>query len=171
MGSIDLNYVIAVYFLLILLFGGSQSRIHSAIIFLSSALNVMFQLPESTDLASYVYNRNVFVLWDGITAFILTMFLVFDRIAWKQALLLAFATLCHFMIIYDLTIASSWFSLFFYNYYDELIITVGLTQMAISYNGINTALRTVRKFVHGFDVNNWRSSASISPLESGEAER
>jgi len=168
--SLDLIYVMAVYFLLILLFGGAENRVHSAIILLSSALNVTFQLPEPTDLTSYIFNRNVFVLWDGITAFMLTMFLIFDRVAWKQALILCFATLCHLMIIYDLTIASSWFSQFFYNYYDELIITVGLTQMAISYNGIYTALRTIRKFVRGFDVNNWRSSAGNASLKSGEIE-
>jgi len=151
----------AAYFLLILLFGGSQSRIHSAIIFLSSALNVMFQLPESIDLSSYVYNRNVFVLWDGATAFILTMFLVFDKLAWKQALLLCFATLCHIMIIYDLTIASSSFSTFFYNYYDELIITVGFTQMLVSINGIIAALRSLQQHIYRLNTISCGYSQSV----------
>ena len=147
MNSFDLLHLMAVYFLFIVTLGGSSTRIHSAIIFTSCALNIMFQLPIAENTEQYIFNRQVFVLWDGITALILTMFLFFDRIAWKQALLLAFATLCHIMIIYDLTIASSAVSNFFYNWYDELIIMVGLTQMAISYNGIITALRNIREYL------------------------
>ena len=119
----------------------------------------------------YLFNRNVFVLWDGVTAFILTMFLVFDRLAWKQALALSFATLCHIMLIYDLTMTSTLFSSFFYEYYDGLIITVGLTQMAISYNGFYTALRTIRKFVRRLDVDNWRSRAGNASLKGEGFER
>lgn len=143
MTSLLLCYVITTYFLFIWLFGGSYYRVHSFIILLSSVLNLCFQLPESTNITEYVFNRNVAVLWDGATAFILTMFLVVDKLAWKQALLLAFATLCHIMIIYDITIASSLLSLFFYNYYDELIITVGLLQMTVSSNGINTSFHNI----------------------------
>jgi hypothetical protein len=136
MNSLDLVFIMTAYFLFISFFGGKTNRVHAVIIFLSCALNVLFQLPLAQNTEQYIYNRSVFVLWDGVTALILTMFLFIDRLAWKQALLLAFATLCHIMIIYDLTIASSWFSLFFYNYYDELIITVGLAQMALSYDGM-----------------------------------
>lgn len=169
MTSFLLCYVLAAYFLFILAFGGGGNRVHAAIIFLASSLNVIFELPLSTNVAEYVHNRNVFVLWDGATALILAMFLAFDKIAWKQALLLAFATLCHIMIIYDLTIASSIFSLFFYSFYDELIITVGILQMMVSYDGFITALGRLQEFI------SWRSSDSrgfseclSSPRESGE---
>lgn len=169
MSSFSLCYLIAAYFLFILVFGGSNNRIHAAIIFLASALNVVFELPESTDLASYIYNRNVSVLWDGATALILAMFLIFDKTAWKQSLLLAFATLCHIMIIYDLTIASSIISLFFYNFYDELIITVGILQMMVSYDGVITALRNIRKYIPGISFNIWRYNKSLSSHKrSGE---
>ena len=155
------------YFLIILCFGGGNNRIHAAIIFLASTLNVMFELPVSTDLASYIYNRNVSVLWDGATALILSMFLIFDKTAWKQALLLAFATLCHIMIIYDLTIASSVISLFFYSFYDELIITIGILQMMVSYDGFTAALRSLREHISWVGFHIWRYSKSYSLSKKG----
>ena len=142
--SFDLCYLLAAYFLFILVFGGDKYRIHAAIIFISSILNVLFPLPTSTNPAEYIYNRSVAVLWDGVTGLILVMFLAFDRIAWKQALLLAFATTCHIMIIYDLTIASTWFSIFFYSYYDELIITIGILQIMVSYEGFTRSLSGIQ---------------------------
>jgi len=127
-------------------------------------------LPESTDLASYVYNRNVSVLWDGATALILAMFLVFDKVAWKQALLLAFATLCHIMIILQLTEAPSIFSLFFYSFYDELIIIVGILQMMVSHDGLITALGRLQDYIPRLTFNNRGYSASVSSSKKG-AER
>ena len=120
-------------------------------------------------MAEYIYNRNVSVLWDGATALILSMFLVFDKLAWKQALLLAFATLCHIMIIYDLTIASSIFSLFFYSFYDELIITIGILQMMVSYDGLITALGSIRKSISGAvsDIRSYSQRVS-SPKKGGK---
>ena len=108
----------------------------------------------------------MFILWDGVTAAILSLFLFFDKIAWKQAVLLSVATLCHAMIVIDLTIQSTWFSLFFYNYYDELIILVGVSQMAVSHNGIYTALRAVRKHLRWLCVYKRRFSKgnTLKPL-------
>lgn len=167
MSSFSLCYILAAYFFIILIFGTENNRVHAAIIFWASLLNVIFVLPESTNLAEYIHNRNVSVLWDGATALILSMFLVFDKTAWKQALLLAFATLCHIMIIYDLTIASSIFSLFFYSFYDELIITIGILQMMVSYDGFTTALGSIRKSISGA-VSDIRSySQRVSPLKKG----
>jgi hypothetical protein len=147
MSSFSLCYIIAAYFLFILIFGGRGNRIHAAIIFLASALNVIFELPESTNLSEYVYNRNVFILWDGVAALILSMFLLFDKTALKQALLLAFATICHGMIVYHLTIAPSLFSLFFYSFYDELIVVVGILQIMVSYDGVITAFSNAKEFI------------------------
>lgn len=161
MSSLNLVYIIAAYFLFILIFGGKRNRIHAAIIFTSSALNIMFQLPLAENAEQYIYNRNVFILWDGATALILTMFLLFDKEAWKQALLLAFATLCHTMIVYDLTIASSFISVFFYTWYNELIITVGILQMAISHNGLISALRNAREHHQRFMFVFWYYRKSL----------
>lgn len=167
MSSFSLCYILAAYFFIILIFGTENNRVHAAIIFWASLLNVMFILPESINLTEYIHNRNVSVLWDGATALILSMFLIFDKTAWKQALLLAFATLCHIMIIYDLTIASSIFSLFFYSFYDELIITIGILQMMVSYDGITAALGNIRKSMAGA-VGDIRSySQRLSSSEKG----
>ena len=162
-----LLYVITVYFLFISIFGGSCNRIHAVIIFLASALNILFQLPEANTLEQYVYNKNVFVLWDGATAFILTMFLVFDKSAWKQALILAFAVLCHIMIVYDLTISSSWFSVFFYNFYDELIIVAGILQLTVSYDGFTRSLNNLQGLLFRWFLNHNSGGSSLPTQKTG----
>jgi hypothetical protein len=171
MDSLDFTGILAVYFIFILVFGDSNYRVHSFIIVLSSVLNLTFQLPVSTGAESYVFNRNVFVLWDGATAFILTMFLIFDRIAWKQALLLSFACFCHIMIVYDLTVESTWFSLFFYSYYNELIVLTGVAQMVVSHNGIYTALRAIRKFIRGRNIDSWSCNSCNYLFVGQESEK
>jgi len=144
MQSFNLMYLIAIYFFIILIFSESKYRIHSAIILTFTILNICFAQPEATNGAEYTLNRGVNLLWDGVTAWVLTRFLMFDKLAWKQALLLAFAVLCHTTIIYDLTVHSSTVSHLFYSWYAELIITVGILQMVISINGISSALRSIR---------------------------
>lgn len=170
MNSLDLSLIIAVYFLFIIVFSRGKNRIHAVIIFISSTLNVLFQLPISENTEQYIYNRNVFVLWDGITAVILTMFLFFDRLAWKHALTLSFAVLCHSMIIYDITISSSLFTVFFYNYYDELIIMIGLTQMMISYDIFIRSLRNIQEHIFSNFFYNNSVSQSLSIQESSKDE-
>ena len=166
--AVFLMFSMAIYFFIILCFG-SGYRIHSFIILTSCLIGLA--IPEAVDESKAEFLRcvNTSILLDGVTAFSLTMFLIFDKLAWKQALLLAFATICHIMINYDLTIASSIFSLFFYSFYDELIITIGVLQMTVSYNGINIALRNVREHLLRFSFNIWCFSKSISSHKrSGE---
>ena len=162
MTSFSLCNILAWYFLFILVLGGRENRVHSAIIFIASMLLVVFELPESTNTSEYVFNRGVNILWDSATMLILVAFLFFDKTAWKQALLLAFAVTCHGMIVYDLTIASSLVSSFFYSYYDELIITVGITQMMVSHDGLITALGNLREFVSGLGIYNRSSAKGIA---------
>ncbi len=148
-----LNFPIAIYFLLIAILGDSRYKIHAFIICMFSMLafitapDIGDEILRASTKDEYIKDVGISVLWDGATALILTMFMVFDRVAWKQALLLAFAVLCHSMIIYDLTIVSSWFSFLFYNWYDELIIAVGLLQVGVSYNGFTTALSNLRELL------------------------
>ena len=146
--TVILQIVMAVYFLFILLFS-DRNRIHAIIIFLAAFMSYLsYSEPQFlTPLSEYIYYVEVSIMWDGITAFILTMFMLFDRIAVKQALLLIFAVLCHCVLIYDLTIASSALSNFVYNIYDELIITIGILQMVASYNGFTNAFSNVQEFV------------------------
>lgn len=144
MSSLDVIYVMAAYFLLLFLFGSKKYKYHSFIIMTVSVLNSLFQLPSAIDVDSYLYNREVFVLWDGATALILCMFLKLDKTAWKQALLLAFATLCHIMIILSIKEAHAGF---FYTWYDELIIAVGILQMMVSYDGLINALSNLQELL------------------------
>ena len=89
--------------------------------------------------------------------------------AWKHALILAFAALCHNMIIYDLTIHSSFISNSFYTWYDELIIMVGLLQMAISHNGLTNALGNVREHILRFSFYTWCYSKSYTSFKRSGA--
>ena len=150
--TIYIVYIMAFYFSFVFLFGDREYKVHAFIISLFALLNLftVSEIVTSTDqsyVSAFIEDTHISILWDGATALILTMFMVFDKTAWKQALLLAFAVLCHSMIIYDLTIASSWFSFLFYNWYDELIIVVGLLQMGVSYNGFTTALSNLRELL------------------------
>ena len=162
-----LNFPIAIYFLLITILGDSRYKVHAFIICMFSML-AFFTAPDigneivrASTKDEYIKDVGISVLWDGATALILTMFMVFDRVAWKQALLLAFAVLCHSMIIYDLTIASSIFSNVFYTWYDELIIAVGLLQMGVSYNGFTTALSNLQTLIPRFFLYSISSSKSL----------
>ena len=107
--AVSMSSVMAIYFFIILC-SSKGYKVHSFIIVIYCL--VCIYMPES----DFIKETNTSILIDGITAFTLTMFLFVDKLAWKQALILCFATLCHIMIIYDLTIASSLFSLFFYSF-------------------------------------------------------
>jgi hypothetical protein len=126
-----------VYFLFILLFADKRIKTHAGIIFLACLVPALFPLDAATDVKSYIEKKELYVLYDGCVALILTMALKIDRIAWKQALLLAFASLCHIMIILSIKNAHAGF---FYTWYDELIIAVGILQMMVSYDGLIRAL-------------------------------
>ena len=158
----------AVYFFIILCFGTGY-RIHSFIIVVSCIIGLCIPEAKDDSLEEFLRLVNTSILLEGVTAFTLSMVLIFDKLAWKQALLLAFATLCHIMINYDITIASSPFSLFFYSFYDELIITVGILQMMASYNGITTALRSAREHIYRSTPYNWCFGKGVYLLKkSGE---
>ena len=144
MSSLSVSYALAAYFAFLFLCGSKNAKAHSFILMTVSSLNVLFQLPVATDQSSYIYNREVFILWDGVTALILSMFLNVDKTAWKQALLLAFATLCHIMIILNIKAHHAGF---FYNWYDELIIAVGLLQMMVSHDGLIGAFSNLQELL------------------------
>lgn len=145
----NLMMVLAVYFFIILCFG-TGNRTHSVIIFISCCIGLVIPEVSGESLKGFIRCVNTSILLDGVTALSLTMFLIFDKLAWKQALVLCFATLCHIMIIYDLTIVSSIISNFIYVLYDELIIVVSMLQIAISKDGFINALRNVRIYILRF---------------------
>ena len=144
--------VLAIYFIFILAFGDSRYKAHSFLLVTYSF--IYFLMPElnvesTTYRNDYLLQVNASMLIEGAAGLAMICILLFDRLARYHALILAFAVTCHFMVYCDiqgdpkwiLTIASG-----FYVFYDELIILVGVMQMAVSYNGFTTAsINTPRK--------------------------
>jgi len=150
--TIYIVYIMAFYFSFMFLFGDRQDKVHAFIISLFALLNIFtsIEISTSTDqsyVSAFIEDTHISILWDGATALILTMFMVFDKTAWKQAILLAFAVLCHTMIIYNLTMQSFWLSLFFHSYYVELITLTGLLQIMVSYNGFIRAFNNLQELL------------------------
>ena len=159
-------YIIAVVFLLVVLFGDHRYRGCSVIIFIASLINI-FTLGDVTSsisskiyMVEYINEIERAIRIDAATAIALAF--AFAKPAFKQALLLAFATLCHTMLLYDLTVTSMQISLFFYNWYEELIILTGLLQMAAAHDGITSALYGIRESLYRVRDSNHSFSKAIS---------
>ena len=166
--AITLMGVMSIYFFIIFCFGTGY-RTHSFIILVSCLIGLSIPDIKGDVTEVFIRHVNTSILLEGVTAFSLAMVLFLDKLAWKQALLLAFATICHIMVLYNISVSSSFISLFFYNFYDELIILIGISQMAISYNGIITALRNLREHLSGFSFSIRRFSKGLPSFKrSGE---
>ncbi len=160
-------YMMVIWFS-VLLFSKKDYFLCSIIILLSCISNiVVVDLLNLTLTMDYFEERGFLIKLDGLTAIILTALYYHDKLALKMSLLLAFSVLCHTMIIYDLTVHSSFFSNLFYSWYDELIITVGILQMVISRDGITSALRNIREHLLRFSFYTWCYSKSYSLYQSG----
>ena len=146
--TIDIAYLVAPLFLFIIVFSDIKYLPHATILFLMAFVNILFvDVFGMVDSLSYVESKQLLMWYDILIAMLMIVLLRMDKQAWKHALILAFAALCHFMIIYDLTIHSSFASNLFYTWYDELIIMVGILQMVISHNGLINALRRMRSHI------------------------
>jgi len=152
MHTIDVYYIVVVWFL----FLGITNRKYlpsSAILFIIYTFNIVAtDFIGLTDDMTYIEWLDYIIKLDGATALILTMVMTIDKHAWKQALILSFAVLCHSMISLHLITDSSLLrqsSLMFYRYYDELIIMSALLQMAVSYNGMAKGLNNALRFLQG----------------------
>lgn len=145
---VDVAYIVAPWFGFIIVFGDIKYFPHAAILFLMALANILVvDIYGMVESLSYVESKYLFMWYDILIAVLMIVLLMIDKQAWKHTLILAFAALCHFMIIYDLTIHSSFASNIFYTWYDELIITVGILQMVISHDGLYNALRNARKLI------------------------
>ena len=149
-----LPYILTVWFFIALFSITSIDkffeRISIPVLFLFSLLNITWlgEIPYAKFSQAYInewlLRKEFLILLDGAAALILTMFLMYDRNAWKQSLILVFAVLCHTMVLYDYKVSQSVMSGFFYIWYDELIIMTALLQMAASYDGFIDAFRYIR---------------------------
>lgn len=141
-----LVYVLALWFLLLSF--SDKNKLCALVILSACILNISFvDLLGMADSTTYTDDLGFLIALDGCTALALTTIFNKSKLAIPMSILLIFAIATHTMILYDLTISSSPTSIFFYNYYDELIISIGISQMVISYNELNSALRNIREHI------------------------
>ena len=157
-------YLTVVWFFIITVLGNKGYMISSLCILACVSVNIAW-IELSVDIGTagdYIYRKEFLIRLEGATALFMVMFLSRDKIAWVQAPLLCFGILCHIMLI--LSIVNSHTG-FFYNWYDELIITIGLLQMVVSYNGLRGAainlFRGIQNMLCWLRDNNSSASESL----------
>jgi len=152
------SIVLAIYFIFILLAGDSKYRWHSSVLVVYSF--IYFLMPEldtssPTYKADYLQAVDVSMLIEISAALAMVCFLSKDRLAKFHAMILVFAIVCHVVVYCNIKEDPEWIQAIaygFYAIYDELIILVGLMQMAVSYNGFITAYNNrswkLQSFMH-----------------------
>ncbi len=149
--TVDIYYIVTVWFLFITVTSGKKQPA-AAILFLASLINIVtVDFLGLVDSMTYLESKEMLIKHDGVLALIMTMIMAVDKTAWKHALILVFAVLCHSMISLHLITDSSFLesvSFLFYEYYDELIILSALLQFWVSRDGmakgIDNASRTLQ---------------------------
>lgn len=149
--------ILAIYFICILLFGDSQYKKHSFVLVVYSVIYYFMPSLDQSSLTyktSYMQDVSVAMMIEGAGALAMVALLLFDKRAKYHALILAFAVGCHIMVYSYLQSISKvpqeeplLLTVLFFSIYDELIILVGLMQMAVSYNGIITAYFNALSFL------------------------
>jgi hypothetical protein len=144
--------VMAIFFLIILIFGEWKHKLHSLFSFTSCVLAYAVSYDSSIVLtyAQYTDDLEISILWDSGMALIMTAIFTFDKLASKQAKLLAFAVICHIVILWHYEKTPSFLSFIFYYWYDELIIAIGFLQMMVSKNGFTGAFSELQSLLFGF---------------------
>ena len=105
---------------------------------------------SETYRSDYLKQVNTSMLIEGAAGLVMIYFLFFDRLVKYHAVILAFAVMCHIMVYCHIQEDPEWIQAItygFYTFYDELIILIGLMQMAVSYNGFTTALGNVQDYI------------------------
>ncbi len=150
---------VALWFFIILILSGFKYKLSSLVLFIFGVINILWVgRPEffnntGTYYENYFAKKEFLIMFDGACALILSMISRYDKLAQRQSLIICFAILCHTMILLDYKLSIALYSQahplrivtgFFYNWYDELIIIMFLSQMWASYEGIFSALRNVQ---------------------------
>lgn len=154
-----LSYLSLMWFFIISVFGRIESFKISSILTIYWVLYCWIFIFNVFDPMSYIEMVSKLTLIDACFALSCTMIITISKTAWKHALLLSFATLCHIMIILSLKNESYGF---FYLWYDELIILVGLLQMVISYDGFTRALNRIQGLLCGRNHSSHGYNQSLS---------
>ncbi len=140
--------ITALFFIINLIGGKSEDRNHSLILCFLCALyfmtpNLDIALSKSMYFNAYIEALFVEILITGAGMLIMFLAATFDKLAFKHALILAFIILTNFMLTWHYTVSSS---PFFYNYFDELIITASFLQIMVSRNGFIGAISSIFRF-------------------------
>jgi hypothetical protein len=147
--TLNFTYFIALYFILICLFG-DRKYIYSAIV-LSIASIANFLIIDVLDLtlnSTYTEESLFLIGFDGATALALTFFIGKQHSCANQSIILLIAVFCHFATIYDIQNSLFIITSFIDSYYEQAIILLGLLQMWIARNGIFSAFRNISLLLH-----------------------
>lgn len=145
MFSLQVIYIMTPLFFMILIFGERSSRSYSFVIFVSCILNLLtdetvtIHLPLVERERLFILETKVSILWDSACALILITSKLFSQGSGKQAILLSFAVLCHIMVAYGWSISAR-------VWYVELIISISLLQILVTWNDSRTAFSELRGF-------------------------
>jgi len=151
-----ISIVLAIYFIFVLILGDSRYKRHSLVLVLYSIVYYFMPELDQTSLtykASYMQDVSVSMMIEGAAGFAMVLSMPFDRLAKHQAVILVFAVTCHAMVYCHYQEDPQWILPIAYGFqafYDELIILVGLMQMAVSYNGLITAYSNALRKLQGF---------------------
>ena len=169
-GDYPLPVILTFYFLFLTLFGEIRIKISSFFVFISS---IFIMITASYDFSVvgnivsdkfYEQDVGLSILWDGVTALTIAMFIKYDKYVIRQSLLLIFATLCHVMVL--LSLLNSHVG-FFFTWYDELIIAVGLLQMMVSYDGLIGAFSNLQDLLLRTYTYRNRNIQNLSAYKNG----
>lgn len=154
---------------ILLLFSNKNYFWCSIVVLMSVVANVaIIDIFRITNDMNFVQEVGVLLKLDGFTAITLTYLFFIDKLAFRMCLLIGFAVLSHFMVIYELTVHTSYVSRLFYNWYEVLIFTIGLLQMAITINGIISAPRNVWRYLQRFSFYSRSCGKGLSVFKAGK---
>ena len=162
-------YLMVIWFT-ILLFSNKNYFMCSVVILSISLLNIIaIDVMGLTESMTFIEEVGLLIKIDGVTAVLIMALCDKEKLANTMLLLLAFSISCHTMIIYDSIVTSTALTAAIYTWYNELIMSIGILQMAICWNGINSALRNIRGYILRFSFCSWYYIKSLSKTKTREA--
>jgi len=146
----------AMFFLIKLIGGESRDRKHSFVLCCLCVLyfitpDIKDNLSEELYTAEFVKALWIEILISGAGMMAMFGIAIYDKSAFKHALILALIIFISFMLSWNYTVVSSplwakWLTQFFKEYYDELIISVSILQIMASLNGISESISRIFEF-------------------------
>lgn len=178
--SRSIIYVLGAIFLFIFISGDRQYKVHSFILLSYFILSIF--IPE-LNKSALTYGRDwidqcfISLQIAGATSLALLIFLPLDKLNKYHWIILILTVVTHSMVTSYLEVRDRdhWvviYGMYFYDYYDELIILTYLAMIGVSYNGLNTAynnsLGAVQRFIYGPDVYYDRFSRALLEKEKAK---